>query len=416
MTATRVVVLGSGFAALETAFRLRSLITEDSADITVVSEQDEFLFRPNVIQLPFGGAEKPLHVSLARPLSLRRIRQRIATVEGVDPALGIVHTSKGLPVHYDRLVIATGTGIRPEEVPGLERFAHQICLPGQLHRLGEDLRSVARNAKHGRPQRVLCLVPPGNWSAAPLYELALMLDTWLRRRDIRHQVDLTFSTVEDGYLQAFGPKVHEAVLEEFARRRIHGSPGSEPVKVTEEEVTYTHGAAREFDVLITSPPRVPSVRYEGMPTDRRGFLRCEPTSRAVIGFPEIFAPGDAGDFPVKQSFLALLQGDAVAREIAGVRRDTGFDPTALCLLDMGDRALFARAPLMLTGDERCPVDVDPEAYSDYRVGTGPGWRVARKVLDEYLTLRFRAGLPFLSGAGWTAMDLAFRAGSRLFAR
>lgn len=415
MTASRVVVLGSGFAALETAFRLRSLVAEDSADITVVSEQDEFLFRPNLVRLPFGGAEGPLHLSLARPLSRRRIKQRIATVEGVDPALGIVHTGKGLPVHYDRLVIATGTDVRPEEVPGLERFAHQIWLPGQLHRLGEDLRAVAREANHGSPQRVLFLVPPGHWSAGPLYEIALMLDTWLRRREIRHQVDLTFTTVEDTYLQAFGPKVHEAVLEEFVRRGIHGCPGAEPVKVTEEEVTYTHGGAREFDLLVTSPPRVPSVRYEGLPTDRRGFLRCEPTSRAVIGFPEIFAPGDAGDFPVKQSFLALLQGDAVAREIAGVRRDVGFDPTALCLLDMGDKAMFATVPLMLTGDERCPVTVDPEAYSDYRVGTGPGWRTGRRILDRYMALRFHAGLPCHAGAGWTAVDLAFRAGARLFA-
>ncbi len=36
----------------------------------------------------------------------------------------------------------------------------------------------------------------------------------------------------------------------------------------------------------------------------------------MTGHPDIYAPGDAGDFPVKQAFLAFLQADAVADHIA----------------------------------------------------------------------------------------------------
>ena len=57
-------------------------------------------------------------------------------------------------------------------------------------------------------------------------------------------------------------------------------------------------------------------------------------------------PGDAGDFPVKQAFLAFLQADAVAErvsaEILDRPTDGGFDPVSMCVMEMLGRATFAR--------------------------------------------------------------------------
>lgn len=148
MSPTHVVVLGSGFAGLETAFALRALANPDQVRLSLVSDRDDFLFRPNGIYLPFGAAEAPLHVPLAKTLRRRRIDIRVAKAEGVDTGRGVVHTSRG-PVPYDHLVIATGAAMRPEEVPGLAEYARAIWTPGQLHALGEELRWVAQNALHG---------------------------------------------------------------------------------------------------------------------------------------------------------------------------------------------------------------------------------------------------------------------------
>jgi NADH dehydrogenase FAD-containing subunit len=103
----QVVVLGSGFAGLETAFRLRWEVGED-VRITVVSDRDDFLFRPNTIYLPFGGAENRLHVPLGAAMRRRDIEHRIATVQGVDTDRGTVSLDNGRPpLPYDKLVIAT---------------------------------------------------------------------------------------------------------------------------------------------------------------------------------------------------------------------------------------------------------------------------------------------------------------------
>src|ERR687887_368959 len=61
----RVVVVGGGFGGLETAFDLR-LLAGDRAEITLVSDQDHFLFKPNSIYVPFGLDPDRLQVPHAR--------------------------------------------------------------------------------------------------------------------------------------------------------------------------------------------------------------------------------------------------------------------------------------------------------------------------------------------------------------
>ncbi|WP_284740491.1 NAD(P)/FAD-dependent oxidoreductase [Amycolatopsis sp. RTGN1] len=419
MSPNHVVVLGSGFAGLETAFALRALANPDQVRLSLVSDRDDFLFRPNSIYLPFGAAEAPLHVPLAKALRRKEIDSHIAHAEGIDTERGVVHTSRG-PVPYDQLVIATGAAMRPEEVPGLAEHAHTVWSPGRLHALGEQLQWVVQHAAHAQLQRVLFLVPPNNKCAGPLYEIALMLDTWLRRREVRDNVQLAFTTSERSYVQAFGPKLHDVVAAEFAERGIEGRTGAAPDKVSELEVAYTDGTTQDFDLLVAFPPYVAAQRFEGLPTDDRGFLTCEASTREVLGHPGVYAPGDAGDFPVKQAFLALLQAQAVAGQIAADAGahlpGAGFEPVSMCVLEMFDKATFAQVPLSVTGDPAQPVVVDPAAGDAYRVGTSAAWRLGKKALGTYVPGRFRAGLPVHAGTGWDAMALGLRGATRWLTR
>jgi sulfide:quinone oxidoreductase len=143
-------------------------------------------------------------------------------------------------------------------------------------------------------------------------------------------------------------------------------------------------------------------------------------SRRVIGTDRIYAPGDAGDFPVKQAFLAFLQADSVAEhivaEVTGKEPAYVFDPVSMCVMEELDKATFAQVPLDLTGDPLHPVAVRADANGTYRVGVSPLWRLGKKMLGLYLPLRFKSGLPFHSGAPWRAMDVGLKAMSALLAR
>lgn len=419
MTAsTRVTVVGGGFAGLETAFSLRAKLGE-RARLTLVSDRDDFLFKPNTIYIPFGADPTSLLIPLARPAARRDIDLVRAPVDAVDRDTATVHAG-GAAIRSDFAVLATGAGMRAEEIPGLAEHAETIWTPAELEALGLRLREVVARAASNVESTVLFAVPPGNKCAGPLYELVLMTETWLRRKHVRDRVRLLWATFEQTYVQAFGPKLDEVVRAEFAARGIEGRTAISLVGVDAETARFDDGTELRHDLLVAFPPYVAAVDYDGFERDERGFLRTDATSRAVAGSSRVFAPGDAGDFPVKQAFLAFLQADAVAERIAaealGREPAFAFDPVSMCVMEQLDTATFAQVPLVVTGDPSRPVAVRPDANGAYRVGVSPLWRLGKKMLGLYLPLRFRSGLPFHEGAPWRAMEAGLRGMSAALAR
>src|SRR6266536_825497 len=162
-TIPRVVVLGGGFGGLETAFYLRHR-AGDKVAITLVSDQSVFVFKPNTIYIPFGKSPKELLIQLEKPLA----KQKIAFEQG--RAIAVDATEKTVTVaeidgadrklSYDYLVVATGAGMRPAEVPGLTENALTIWSIGDMLRLRDAYARLVRDAREGQRRRVLFVVPP----------------------------------------------------------------------------------------------------------------------------------------------------------------------------------------------------------------------------------------------------------------
>jgi sulfide:quinone oxidoreductase len=416
MARPRVVVVGGGFGGLETAFVLRYLL-KDAVELTLVSDTAHFLFKPNTIYIPFGLAPERLLIELEPPLRRRGIAFVRGRATSVEPERRAVYVN-GERVPYDFLVIATGAGMCPDEVPGLAEHAYSIWTPDDMLRLRQGIHNILRWAAEGKQVQVLFLVPPGNKCSGPLYEMVFMLETYLRRRNVRDRVSITYTTYERSFIQAFGPRLHEVVVREFERRGIVGHTEYAVRQVRPGTVEYTNGQELPYDVLITFPPYQAGVRFEGLPSDERGFLLTEPRTRQLQGYPNVYVVGDAGDFPVKQAFLAFLQADAAAEHIAWQIRGSrngcsGFEPVSMCIMEMLDKATFAQVPLVL---ESPVAQVRPDAEALYKVGVSPLWRLGKKFLGMYLPFRFKAGKPFHMGLPWWAIELGMKAMSGLLAQ
>ena len=407
-----IVILGGGFAALEAAFLLRMRL-HDRVAIRLVSDDDCFVFRPNSIYVPFGADPRSLLVDLHKPLARRDIAFEHGRVVAVDPDSRRVSLAGGHSLAYDKLVVATGADTNACEIPGLAQHGSTIWTTESMLAVRRRFLELRDRARHGERQRVLFLVPPNNKCAGPLYEIVFMLETWLRREHARDRVDITWSTYEHGYIQAFGPRLHELVTREFAERGITGHVDEVVTEVRPDAVRYADGIARPYDHLIAFPPYVAAVRYGALPSDDRGFLATDLQTRLVSGTDNVYAPGDAGDFPIKQAFLAFLQADAVAEHIAadvkGHAFTRPFDPVSMCIMEMFDTATFAKVPVELTGDAARPVRVRADANGQYRVGTSPVWRLGKKMLGYTVPMRFGAGQPFHAGQTWRAMDAGIKA-------
>src|SRR6266540_2603658 len=145
----RITILGAGFAGLETAFLLRMRL-RDEADLTLVSERPAFIFRPNSIYVPFGADPDDLVVDLYKAFDRRRVEFVEGSVTGVDPEEHEVELSGGRKVGYDKLVIATGADMRPEEIPGLAEHAATIWTPEGMLGVRERFERARDDAKEGR--------------------------------------------------------------------------------------------------------------------------------------------------------------------------------------------------------------------------------------------------------------------------
>jgi sulfide:quinone oxidoreductase len=414
----RVLILGGGFAALESAFLLRMRL-HDQVDIRLVSDRAHFVFRPNSIYVPFGADPASLLLGLRKPLGRRRINFELGSVAEVDPEARFVGLADGQRFRYDKLIVATGADTNAQEVPGLAENAATVWTTDSMLDVRRRFAEVRDRARRGERQRVLFLVPPNNKCSGPLYEIVFMLETWLRRQHARDRVDITWSTYEQGFIQAFGPRLHELVTAEFAQRGIDGHTEEVVSEVRPGEARYADGSTRAYDHLIAFPPYVSAVRYPALPSDERGFVQTDLQTRLVAGHHDVYAPGDAGDFPIKQAFLAFLQADAVADHIAAEVADSAFaqpfDSVSMCIMEMFDKATFAQVPVELTGDPARPVRVRPDADGDYKVGTSPAWRLGKKMLGFSVPMRFAAGDPFHAGKAWQAMDVGIKAMSGVLA-
>jgi NADH dehydrogenase FAD-containing subunit len=408
----RVVVLGAGVAGLETAFLLESRLS-GRVDLTVAYEDDEFVLRPNLVYVPFGADHTASRLWVAETLARKAIECRQGRVDGIDTDVGRVHLADGRQLPYEHLVIATGAAPWMQAVPGLQEHAASIWGPAEMLTLRDRFMHLRGRAREGTRQRVLFVVPRHNRWSMPLYEVALMFDTWLRRERVREQVEVGLVTHEASFIEATGPRMHEVIAREFAERGIDAHASERLVEVRAHEASFAEGRVERFDLLVTTPPHRAGARYDGLPADEHGFVHVESATRQVVGHPEIYAPGDAGDFPLKDAFLALLQADAAADHItAAVSRrqfKRPFEPVSVQIIEMLDKAAFAQLPLEVTGDPDHPVRLRSGEDDEYKVGVSPLWRAGKRMFSSYLLMQFAAAEPFQTGPGWRFMDLGVRA-------
>ena len=127
MGATRVVILGGGFAGLYTAHHLQALTRHDpSIELTLVSRDNYFQMTPLLFEAGSGVLEPRHAVSPIRPLFDLRAGARFVEAEilGVDldrriVSARLVHTDP-IEIGYDHLVIALGGVTNTHIVPGSE--------------------------------------------------------------------------------------------------------------------------------------------------------------------------------------------------------------------------------------------------------------------------------------------------------
>jgi len=118
-TTKHLVVLGAGTAGTMVVNKLRKRLPATEWSITVVDKDDIHDYQPGYLFIPFR-MNKPGQIRKSkRPYLHDDVEVVMAEVERVDAPASTVHLVGGRTLHYDQLVIASGTTPRPDQTPGM---------------------------------------------------------------------------------------------------------------------------------------------------------------------------------------------------------------------------------------------------------------------------------------------------------
>jgi len=353
----RIVVLGGSFGGLTAALEVKRRLG-DRAEVTVVSDDDRFVFLPSLPWLIMGW-RKPDHITLKvrEMLRSKEIGFVHDSAKQIDADVSRVITAKGSELSYDCLVISTGPHLAYDEIPGLgPDTGYTACTFTLDHAIktGEAWKAVQENPGPivlGSSQMVSCF--------GPSYELAFEMDAELRRRKMRHKVPILYLTSEPylGHMGVGGLGASKTFLEhEFAVRDIKPIVSQAIEEVTPGEIKLKDGTKIPFKLAMIAPPfkGVPAVAPLG---NLRGFIPVDTNYRHTkyknifaIGVAIAIAPRETTPVPTgvpKTGFMTVKMAKTaaatIASDVTGKTLPCPDELGVICLMDMGNTAAFMKA-------------------------------------------------------------------------
>lgn len=342
-----VVVLGGGTGGLVAARRLRRSLGAGDR-VVLVDRSISYRFAPSFLWV-MTGARRPEQISAdRRHLRRRGIEVLHAEVLGIDPTGHTVKTSEG-ELSYDRLVVALGAELAPEDLPGFAEGAHNVYTVEGAVAAEEALRGFT-----GGRLAVVVSRLPYKCPAAP-YEAAFLAESLLRRRGVRDHTAVDVYTPEPYPMPTAGPVLGDALAAMLVERGItlHPECTVERIEATSGELVLAGGERAGYDLLLGVPPhRAPEVLRSAGIAAESGFVPVDRETLATTA-EDVFAIGDAtaiplagGRFLPKAGVFAEAEADVVAANIAAdlaSRPPTArFDGSGACFVELGDgRAAFA---------------------------------------------------------------------------
>lgn len=356
----RIVIIGGSFGGLTAAFEMKRLLGSQ-AEVTVISEDNRFVFMPSLPWLIMGWRRpEDITLNVSDILKSKGIQFIHEAATGVDPETSKVKTATK-EFAYDHLIISTGPFLSFDEIPGLGpdkgytdctfTLDHAVRTSQTWKKILDDPGPVVV----GSSQMVSCF--------GPSYELAFEMDAELRRMKMRHKVPIIYLTSEPylGHMGVGGLGKSKRFFEdEFADRDIKSVVSQAIEEVTPGEIKLKDGTKIPFKLAMIAPPfkGVPAVALLGNP---RGFIPVDKNFRHTkhtnifaIGVTMAIAPPEQTPVPTgvpKTGFMTVKMAKTAAATIYSDIKGTPPPPMTelevVCLMDMGNTAALMKASPVL---------------------------------------------------------------------
>jgi NADH:ubiquinone reductase (H+-translocating) len=304
VVASRVLVLGSGFAglwaALGAARRLDELGASPGAvHVTVVSSQPFHDIRVRNYESDLSACRISLQ-DLLDPVGVSHIT---AEVTGIDAAAATVSTADGATLGYDRLVLALGSRVAKPDLPGLAEFGYDVDTYDGAMRLQAHIRDLTEHATDPASATAV-VVGAGLTGIETASELPGMLSTALGS-EATPRVILVDHNPHVG--SDMGESARPVIEKALAQNKVDTMTGVGVTAVDERSVTLSSGdIVPAATVVWCAGMRAnPLTAQFGVTCDRLGRLPVDDYLR-VEGIAGVFAAGDVASAKMDDQHMSVM--------------------------------------------------------------------------------------------------------------
>ena len=340
----KILIVGGGMGGTilgnNLARRLAAEIRSRKVQITMLSASDKHMYQPGLLYLCLGRMTPDELYRDQASLLEPGIEFQADPVETFELDKNQVKTKGGKTHGYDILVIATGSRMVPEMIPGLAEYAETFYTEQSALKMFKSLQAF----QGGRV--VIAVGVPHKCPMAPL-EITFMLHDYFKDRGIRDKVQLHY-TYPIGRVHSLEP-VAKWAAPEFDRLGVTYETlfNMKEVDGKNKVVRSEEGTEAKYDLLITIPAHKGMEVVEKNKLGQGGFIPTDKTKLTMEGRPNVYVIGDTTNIPIsKAGSTAHYQAETLGENIAAIVKLGGpvreHDGKVFCFIECGkDRATYA---------------------------------------------------------------------------
>ena len=359
-----IVIIGAGSGGLPMAYEISELARPGDR-VTVVSHAPNFYFAPSGPWGPVSAPERSdIEFPIATALEKKGIASTAAGAKRLHPERNQVELGDGMFLDYDFLVIATGPKLAFEEIEGLGPGGHtqSVCHAGHAAAAGKAWEAFVAD-----PGPIVVGAVQGASCFGPAYEFAFIIETDLRRRELRDRAPMTFVTAERyvGHLGLGGVGDSRTLLESALRNRhITWITNAKVTKVEagrmyvsehgeDGKAKKDHVLPFKYSMMIPASRGIDAVSGIDGLSDPRGFILIDEYQRNpkygniyAVGVAVAIAPVEPTPAPTGAPRTGCMIESMVAAAANNIRDQIdGKAPSykatwnAMCLADLGNTGI-----------------------------------------------------------------------------
>ena len=340
----KILVVGGGtggtIVANNLARRLAREIRAGKAGITMLSASDQHMYQPGLLYVAFGQMMPDELYRDQASLLESCIDFHVDPVEKFELDQNQVRTKSGKIHQYDILVIATGSRIVPEEVPGLVEGSETFYTEEGAVHMFKSLREF----QGGKVAIVVGV--PHKCPIAPI-EITFALNDYFKARGIRDKVDIKYH-YPIGRIHSI-ENVAKWAKPEFERMGIEYETlfNVSEVDVENKIVKSEEGTETKYDLLISIPAHRGMEVIEKESLGAGGWIPTDRHQLTMEGHHNVYVVGDTTNLPVsKTGSAAHFEAEVIADNIASIVKIgtpvREYDGKVYCFIETGhDSATYA---------------------------------------------------------------------------